>query len=142
LPSIRLGEAADFPEVLVILRELGLESEGLEPGMPNLLVAELDGYLVGCAALESDGSYGLMRAVGVTEQAHGRAIGAQLVHGIHEIAKELGLRAVFLLTTTAAEYFCRFGYEIDHGPPAVVTTSSEYAVCSTRQAILMRKNIT
>ncbi|HEY3587088.1 MAG TPA: GNAT family N-acetyltransferase, partial [Myxococcaceae bacterium] len=47
----------------------------------------------------------------VAENAGGRGVGAELVRAVLERARALGLRELYLLTTSAAGYFPRFGFE-------------------------------
>lgn len=141
---IRSAREGDFLQIVAILQEVGLMTDGLTPGMPDFYVADIGGTIVGCAALESDGSTGLLRSVGVLSTAQGAGIGRRLVEAVHERVMDLGLESVYLLTTTADEYFSRFGYESweEENLPSVVTGSAEYVTCSASGATTMRKEIT
>ncbi len=129
---------------MAILQEVGLITDGLAPGTPDFYVADVGGAILGCAALESDGSAGLLRSVAVLPSAQGAGIGRRLVEAVHERAMDLGLESVYLLTTTADEYFSNFGYEsrAEENLPGVVTASAEYLTCSVSGATTLRKEIT
>ncbi|MFV1979793.1 MAG: GNAT family N-acetyltransferase [Rhodothermia bacterium] len=141
--TIRNARENDFPQIVAILQEVGLLTDGLTPGMPDLYVADIGGAVVGCAALESDGSTGLLRSVGVLPAAQGSGIGGRLVEAVHERAMDLGLESIYLLTATADKYFPRFGYEpsVEETPPRVVTGSVEYRTCLASGATTLRKVI-
>jgi len=126
---------------MTLLEMVGLVTDGLTPGMPDLFVANLGGLVVGCAALESDGFSGLLRSVGVLPVNRGAGIGEQLVEVVHVRARDLSLEWTYLMTTTADKYFPRFGYV--HAPwddlPSVVIGSAEYSQCSESGATVMRR---
>jgi len=80
-------------------------------------VAELDGEIVGCGALHvlwSD--LGEVRTVAVDPSVKGRGVGHAVVTRLLEVAKELQLQRVFVLTFET-EFFGRHGFtEIDGTP--------------------------
>ena len=80
-------------------------------------VAELDGELVGCGGLHvlwED--IAEIRSTAVLPHAAGLGIGGRLVERLLEVARELGLQRVFVLTFETA-FFARFGFvEIDGTP--------------------------
>ncbi|MFP2895264.1 GNAT family N-acetyltransferase [Corallococcus sp. 4LFB] len=78
--------------------------------LPYFLVAESEGTLVAAAGLELYGTCALLRSVVVNENQKGKGVGAELVQRLVERAGADGLEALFLLTTTAADYFPRFGF--------------------------------
>ncbi len=62
--------------------------------------------------LERHGAYGLLRSAAVRSELRGRRIGRKLVDRLLASAREQGVLDVYLLTTTAEEYFPDFGFEI------------------------------
>ena len=86
-----------------LVREAGLPTEGLVDQFPNAyVVGSLAGSLIGGAGLELHGPYGLLRSVAVQPGFRGAGVGRELVSNRTELARSLGLRRVFLLTTSAA----------------------------------------
>jgi amino-acid N-acetyltransferase len=65
---------------------------------------------VGSAGLEVHGRFGLLRSLAVHPDYAGAGHGSRLTWQLLEEAVGLGLREVFLLTTTASEFFPRFGF--------------------------------
>lgn len=140
--TIRRARPDEFDEVLSLMDNLGLERDDLTPGTPGIFVAQLGPEIVGCAVLESDGTNGLIRGVGVANDRQRHGIGRRLMEFVLEHARELRLSTLYLLTTTAEDYFLRLGYErVDAGdPPDVVTRSPQYSICTAARAVLMKKN--
>ncbi len=56
------------------------------------------------------GAFGLLRSVAVVPALRGGGVGRALVADRLAAARAMGLAAVYLLTTTAADYFRRLGF--------------------------------
>ena len=73
-------------------------------------VAELDGVVVGCGALHVMWEdLAEVRTVAVHPDHHGKGIGAAVLAGLLDTARELGIRRVFCLTFET-EFFGRAGF--------------------------------
>ncbi len=96
---------------------LAKEIVTLYESVPEFLVAELDGEIVGCGALHvlwED--LGEIRTVAVAPQVLGRGVGHALVDALIDGARELGLQRLFVLTFER-QFFARHGFaEIDGTP--------------------------
>ncbi len=77
--------------------------------MAYVVAIEL-GAVVGCAALETYGPVGLLRSCAVSAQHQGHGIGRALVANRVDAARARRLDAVYLLTTTANDYFVQLGF--------------------------------
>jgi amino-acid N-acetyltransferase len=83
----------------------------LDPGQCEAIIAAKNGnMIVGCAAIERHGDDGLLRSVAVHSAYRGHGLGRQLTRRMIIIAREQGYRQMYLLTTTADEYFGRFDF--------------------------------
>lgn len=101
----------DLSRVLELLDSASLPTAGAESHFHEFLVARDDaGRLVGCIGAEVYGDVGLLRSLVVSEAARSSSVGRRLVEALLERSRERGLRALFLLTTTAEDYFPRFGF--------------------------------
>jgi amino-acid N-acetyltransferase len=83
----------------------------------EFFVAELDGAVVGCAALHvlwED--LAEIRSVAVDPAAQGHGLGSLLVTRVLEVARELGIERIFVLTFETA-FFHRFGFREIAGAP-------------------------
>ena len=96
---------------------LAKETVTLYEAVPEFLVAELDGRVVGCGALHvlwED--LGEIRTVAVSPSVVGRGVGHAIVGALIGQARELGLQRLFVLTFEK-QFFARHGFaEIDGTP--------------------------
>ncbi len=108
------------------------------------VVREDDGRVVAVAGLEVHGADGLMRGVAVDPDYRGQGLAAALVEAVVARAKLLALRDVYLLTTTAHDYFVRRGFG-DHPweqAPSSIRESWEFRSSSPTTAAFMRRPVT
>jgi len=104
------------------------------------VVAARDSTLLGCAGVEQHGEVGLLRSVAVVEGLGGHGVGTVLVRAALERARALGLHELYLLTTTAAGYFPRFGFETvgRDALPSALSASEELQGACPASAVAMR----
>lgn len=105
--SIDTAQRGELPRIFELLEEADLPVAGVDHA-ESFLVARKQERLVGCIGLEVYGDVGLLRSLVVLPDARG---GKLLVERLLETACERGISAMYLLTTTADEYFPRFGFE-------------------------------
>ena len=107
------------------------------------VVREDDGRVVGVAGLEIHGEDGLLRSVAVDAEYRGQGLAASLVEAAVERAKRVSLRAVYLLTTTARDYFARRGFADcpREEAPAAVRESWEFRTGCPSTAAFMRRPV-
>lgn len=139
--TIERARPADVPAVLGLLAQHGLPVDGARDLAASMLVARTGGQVVGAAALERYADGGLLRSVVVDAAAQGAGIGKRLVEAILTWAGQDGLPAVFLLTTTAADYFPRFGFQpVSRAVvPVSVQASVEFQSACPASAVVMRR---
>ena len=106
-----------------------------------MVVARDAGRVVGAAALELYAEGALLRSIVVDVGLQGQGVGQQLTAAAVALASELGVPMVFLLTTTAAEFFPRFGFErvSRDDVPASVGASVEFRSACPASAVVMRR---
>ena len=100
----------DLEPALELLRLLDLPEKGVAEHFGLFQVVRDDGRVVGLAGLEVHGPDGLVRSVAVDPAFRGQGLAAGLVEATLAMARKVGLRAVYLLTTTAPDYFRRHGF--------------------------------
>lgn len=66
---------------------------------------------VGVGGIEVYDSVGLLRSVAVERSARGRGVGTAICEALESRARSRGVESLYLLTTTAAEFFADRGYE-------------------------------
>jgi amino-acid N-acetyltransferase len=132
----------DLPDALALLARAGLPEDGVAQLWGHyFVVREDDGRVVGLAGLEVHGPDGLLRSVAVDEDYRGQGIGGLLLAAALERARLVPLRAVYLLTTTAREYFAQRGFApcAREDAPAGVRDSWEFRTgCPTTAVLMMR----
>jgi amino-acid N-acetyltransferase len=112
MTGIRPATSDDLPAIARLLEEAGLPTAGVADALGGFVVAEQDGALVGVAGLEVHGRDGVLRSVAVVPWVRGSGLGGLLTERILEDARRAGLRRLYLLTTTAADYFPRYGFRV------------------------------
>jgi amino-acid N-acetyltransferase len=79
---------------------------------PNVIaIVARDGErVVGSAAIEQYGAFGLLRSVAVAASHRNRQLGSGLTRNAIDLARRRGLHALYLLTETAGDFFPKFGF--------------------------------
>lgn len=107
----------------------------------NLLGIRDGGRLVGVVGVEVYGSVGLLRSLAVEPAHRNSGLGAILVSNAETWAAEQGVETLYLLTTTAAQFFARRGYEAvprSEAPAAIAATAQLLHLCPA-SSTFMRK---
>jgi amino-acid N-acetyltransferase len=141
--ELRTASAADLQSVFSLLDRSGLPTAGVADNFSQFLVAEADGRLVGVVGLELYGESALLRSAAVEESWRGSGVGRVLVERALDLARERGIEDVYLLTTTAENYFPKFGFvcvrrdEVAQG----VRSSVEFQAACPASATVMCKHV-
>ena len=110
---LRPAAMSDLPAIERLLVSSGLPTAGVAESIDGFVVAESerDDGIVGVVGLElCCADYALLRSTAVEPEWRGTGLGRRLVmHAIAE-AESRGIRALYLLTTTAERYFPSFGF--------------------------------
>ena len=142
-PTIRTAVVEDLASIERLLSESALPREGLPPHLPNFLVAELNEAVIGAIGLEVYERKGLVRSLVVASRHQREGIGARLLATITDHARRRGVRDLYLLTTTAQEYFARKGFSVLEraAVQGAILTSSEFQGACPSTAICMIKGL-
>ena len=101
------------------------------------------GRVVGIVGLQLLADAGLLRSLAVDPSARDRGLGHQLCEHVIREARERGLSELWLLTTSARDYFARRGFEQvsrDLAPDSVRATAQFTSLCPA-SAVVMRRSI-
>ena len=101
----------DMSDILDLLRECELPSEGLAAHQATTLLARSNDEIVGCAALELHQEYALLRSVAVKQSHRNQSAGQLLVSASLKLASRHSIIMVYLLTETAEAFFEKFGFK-------------------------------
>lgn len=139
--TVRVRPAApgDRPAVEALLSDAGLPLEGTVEAFDDFLVALEDERVVGAIGLETYGDEGLLRSAVVASGIRSAGVGSSLTEALIDRARSRGLRRLYLLTTTAEEFFARFGFGriARERVPGSIRGSSEFATVCPSDATVM-----
>lgn len=129
------------PTVERLLEANDLPSDDVAANPEVFYIASSSDERVGIGGLEQYGRDGLLRSVVIAESARGKGLGGALVRALEAKAADDGVERLFLLTTTAADFFAHQGYEEidrDAAPESIQATTQFDDLCPT-SATCMRK---
>jgi amino-acid N-acetyltransferase len=131
----------DAAAILSLLERCGLPTTGLVDHLGETIVARRNGRIIGSAALELYADGALLRSVAVDPRERGAGFGHRLTEAAIARAEARGVAALYLLTTTAEQFFPRFGFaKIDRTDvPSTVRDSIEFTSACPASAIVMCK---
>ncbi|HMK03554.1 MAG TPA: arsenic resistance N-acetyltransferase ArsN2 [Ferruginibacter sp.] len=113
-------------------------------GEDTLLYQLLDGEkLIGTAGLDIFEDCALLRSVSVMAGVQGKGYGRLLNDQAEKFAKESGINCIYLVTTTAKDFFERQGYCVikrEDAPAAIKDTEQFSGLCPS-SAIVMKKRL-
>lgn len=136
------ADEADLEEVIALLRANDLPTADVSAKADSLYAATADGEFVGAGGLEVHGAYGLLRSVVVAEPERGNGYGTAICDALERLALENGVERLYLLTTTATEFFRRRGYEPtdrEAVPPSIRRTREFDDLCPSTATCLRKE---
>ena len=136
---------ADKKDILRLLSEENLPTEDLNiRTLENFLVArEGNGATVGAVGVEVRLDAGLLRSLVVHPSYRGKGLGKQLTNEIEAYARGMGVKTLFLLTMTAADFFPRLGYRQTQrsNVPQLIAETFEFKSACPVSAVCLRKEL-
>ena len=131
-----------FSAAIELLKQNDLPTEDITPGT-QLFVVEEDDEVIATVAVEYDYNDALLRSLSVSEAKRGAGVGAELVSFIEDYVGRQGVENIYLLTTSAADFFSKRGYQlIDRdNVPEFIRKTKEYSVICASSSTLMKKEI-
>jgi len=141
--QIRPAGDTDLAAIEELLTQSNLPLDGVREALGTFVVAEADGDLVGVAGLEICCDDALLRSVAVSPEWRSRGVGRALVTRAISDAEARGIRALYLLTTTAEGYFPSFGFKsVERADvPDAVRATHEFTVACPASAAAMSRSL-
>ena len=99
--------------------------------------------IIGTAGLEIFEDCALLRSVSVIKEEQGKGYGKLINGEIEKYVKESGINCLYLLTTTAKDFFDKQGYCVikrEESPEALRQTAEFTSLCPA-SAVVMKKRI-
>ncbi len=139
---IRDATAGDLPFAVELLGAAALPTSDLNPDH-LALVAEGGVGLAGVIGLERFGDVALLRSLVVSPPARGAGVGRALVQALEALAREHGVRELWLLTIDADAFFCGLGFVVRDraSTPRAIRGSTEFSCLCPADAVLMSKQL-
>jgi amino-acid N-acetyltransferase len=138
--ELRTATPADEGEIRALLRSAGLPADDVATGAQEYVLARDGARLVGTVGLEVVGPDALVRSLAVVPDRRRRGVAHALHERALERARRRGVRALYLLTTTAERYAASKGFErIDRAevPSGILALPQFRALCPA-SAVCMR----
>ena len=110
----------------------------------KLLYLLLDGErIIGTVGLEIFEDCALLRSVSIIKEDQGKGYGKFMNEEIEKYAKESGINCMYLLTTSAKNFFDKQGYCVINreDSPASVKQTAEFTSLCPSSAVVMKKRI-
>ena len=137
---LRAGERAALAAALAKAK---LPTEDIEaPGRLFWRFETRDEVPVGFGGLEVHGEDALLRSLVTLPPVRSRGVGTAMVAALEFEARLHGCRSLWLITTTAADFFARLGYarcERVVVPPAIRETAEFSTLCPAGAEVLMKR---
>ncbi|RMF16223.1 MAG: amino-acid N-acetyltransferase [Gammaproteobacteria bacterium] len=117
--QVRMATIEDVASILELIRPLeegGVlvrrSRERLEQEISHFVIDERDGAVIGCAALHPlEEEAAELACVAVRSDYAGKGRGERLLSRVERLAREQGIRTLFVLTTQTAHWFLEHGFE-------------------------------
>jgi amino-acid N-acetyltransferase len=140
--KFRAAKSQDLDAVEDLLAASKLPLDGVKENFSSFVVADDQGEIAGAIGLEKFGTVALLRSAVVSPDYRGSGVGKKLVEKVLERAEADGIEELFLLTTSAENYFPRFGFTRTTRsavPPAVKASAEFRGACPDSAAVMTRR---
>jgi arsenite methyltransferase len=138
--TLRPARQGDLPRVLELLSGVGLPLQGVTKDLETgYVVAAAGDDVVGTAGVEVHGTQGLLRSVAVDPSRRDEGLGEALGRNRIDWARDRGLDALWLLTTTAGPFFGRLGFTVRdraEAPPEIQASSGFRELCPSTATVM------
>lgn len=135
MASSELGVAheADKAQVIQLLQENSLPYSDVSLKSPQVFLVYRQGSaILGVGGLEVYDGVALLRSLCVSAAVRSQGIGKKLLTRLLQLAREKSIREIFLLTTTAPDYFKKLGFTAVNRadvPPSVQASAEFTHLC-------------
>ncbi|QNF32918.1 GNAT family N-acetyltransferase [Adhaeribacter swui] len=141
IETIQLAKTVDRPAIIQLLNSLQLPTVDLPLVLDSFVVAKQQETLLGSCGLELYGTLALLRSLAVALHHQDQGLGAALLQATLDLAKTRGIKGVYLITNTAANFFEKRGFapvERSRVPLAIQQTAQFGSVCPSSATVMCR----
>jgi amino-acid N-acetyltransferase len=131
----------DLQSIVRLLETCELPSNDVDVHLDHFIVAKEADSIVGCIGMETEGP--LLRSLAVDTSQRNRGVAQHLCERLLEHAKQQGVQEIFLLTTTAAKFFEKTGFEQipREEAPESIRKNRQFTELCPSSAVLMSKKL-
>jgi amino-acid N-acetyltransferase len=108
--SIEKTRESDLDDIFELLDLVKLSAEGVSKYLDHFIVVKDNRKIVGCIGLEVYEKIGLLRSLAIHPEYQKSGLGTELTKKLLTRAKDLGIHELYLLTSTARNFFEKFGF--------------------------------
>jgi amino-acid N-acetyltransferase len=140
--EIRKAKETESSFIENILRENDLPYEDIKSKMDCMFIAYVDERIVGIGGIEVYGRHGLLRSLVIEREFRGKGYGKDLCLKLVNRAKELGVDELYLLTTTAKNFFEKLGFSAvkrNDVPESIQKTNEFSRFCPSEALCMVRR---
>jgi amino-acid N-acetyltransferase len=132
----------NFSSAIDLIKKNDLHADDISD-KTNLFVMEENNDVIGTVGIELYGDEALLRSLSVDTEKRSLGIGKQLVDFVENYAARQRVSNIYLLTTTAENFFHKKGYAVvsREDVPEIIRTSSEFSKVCPASAIVMKKQL-
>jgi len=141
---IALAEKSEIHQIIHLLSECGLPFQDISLSKDQLFFVTKKGdKVVGVIGLEILGEVGLLRSLAVSPKYRGQGIAKRLVRIVENYTLSIGVKSLYLLTTTAEKFFSKIGYQKvnRNNVPQEVKSTQEFQFLCPKSSVCMMKNL-
>jgi amino-acid N-acetyltransferase len=141
-PSFSFAGVEDLDAVILLLQGCGLPHVDIQRHLSGLIIAKQGDRLVGTVALEPYAGTALLRSLAVIESHRNRGLGSELLSRIVAHARTKRIEDLFLLTTTAQDFFLKHGFEVvprNEVPDEIAGTEEFRSLCPSTAACMRKR---
>ncbi len=103
--AFMFATAEDMPAIQALCSSYGLAPTEFDDTTETLILREPEGDVVGCCSLKVAGTQALLFNLAVERSRRGEGLGWILADGTIRRARNVGVRAIYLATSDAADFF-------------------------------------
>lgn len=141
--QVQIASRPALHVAIQVLQDAKLPTEDLtESHVEHFFYAGSPAKPTGLVGLEIFGEVALLRSLAVVPERRGFGEGLQLFAHAEREAWAKGVRAIFLLTTTAEDFFSKYGYaraSRDTAPAAIRSTKEFAGICPASSAFMAKQ---
>lgn len=126
------AKAKDLDLIIELLKQNNLPYQDIKTENKDFFLAYDNSIFVGIVGLEKFDNIALLRSMVVKEDIRNKGYGKQICSKLIEYTKTKGIKELYVLTTTAKDFFEKIGFstiERNSAPDAIKNTTEFLGLC-------------